>query len=180
VIRRPATLIFALLLAACGPRQTTPADVTPDPASTTTTQGRFAASFTIDRVTVRPGDEVRGSATLSLLTPGGATITGSSDLFAFEFTEVGGEGRHVIPVRVSDCGTQLVTSTAPIVTQILKSGAVVDGPNADWYRQFLQDPVVHLPKGEWDVTASAMFFDGQACTGQNLDMRATIRVHVIE
>ena len=67
--------------------------------------------------------------------------------------------------------------------RILRSillGAVVDGPNADWYRQFLQDPSVHLPTGEWDLTASTAFFDGQGCSGPRFDMQVTVRVHVLE
>lgn len=179
-MRHAALLLVVVLLAACSPRQTTPADVTPDPASATTIQGRFALGFAVDRATVRPGDEVKGNATLSLLSPGGATISGSSSLVAFEFTEIGGENRHVVPVRPSDCAPQRLTSTVPIVDPIMKSGAVPDGPNADWYRTFLNDPVIHLPKGEWDITASATFFDGEGCRGQTFDLRTTVRVHVIE
>jgi len=179
-MRHAALLLVVLVLAGCGARQTTPADVTPDPAAGTTIQGRFALAFAIERATVRPGDEVTGKATLSLLSPGGATVSGSSSIIAFEFTQVGGEGRHVVPVRPSDCTPSRVTSNVPIVTQIAKSGAVVDGPDADWYRTFLNDPEVRLSKGEWDVTASASLFDGEGCRGQPLELRTTVRVHVIE
>ena len=179
-MRHAAVLLVVLVLAGCGPSQTTPANVTPDPASASTIQGRFALGFSIERVTVRPGDEVTGNAMLSVLSPGGATISGSSTVIAFEFMEVGGSGRHVVPVRPSDCAPSRVTSNVPMVAPIAKSGAVVDGPDADWYRAFFNDPVLHLPKGEWDVTASASFFDGENCRGQPLDLRTTVRVHVIE
>jgi len=180
VMRYAAALLVVLVLAACGPGNTTPANVTPDPASATTIQGRFALAFAIERATVRPGDEVKGKATLSLLSPGGATISGSSTVIAFEFTQVGGEGRHVVPVRPGDCAPSRVTSNVQMVAPITKSGAVVDGPDADWYRAFFNDPVLHLTKGEWDVTADAAFFDGEDCRGQPIELRTTVRVHVIE
>src|SRR5512143_3600428 len=167
-----------LVLAACGSGSTTPVDVSPDPASATPTQGRFAMGFAVERVTLRSGDEVKGTATLSLLSPGGATISGSSTLIVFEFTEVGGLGRQVVPVWPTDCAPHRLTTRTPIVAPIAKSGTVPDGPNADWVRQFLADPVVHLPKGDWDITAMASLFDAQACTGLGLPLQTTLRVHV--
>lgn len=176
-MRRPIALVIALVVGACGSGST--ALGTPDPASVTTTQGRFALAFAIERSTVRPTDEVAGTATLTLVAPGGATITGSSDLVTFEFAEVGGAGRDVVPAAPSDCAPHEVVSGGGLETPIAKSGAVVDGPNADWYRQFLQDPLVHLPAGDWEITAIATFFDGRNCSGQPYDLRSTVRVHVI-
>lgn len=173
-------LAVAVALAGCRSSLTTPANVTPDPITASTTQGRFALTFALARATVRPGDAVAGTASLSLQGPGGATITGSSFLFGFEFTEVGGSGRHVVPVFDGVCGPHRVTSTSPINSEILKSGAVVDGPDAEWYRQFLADPTVHLPVGEWDLTVATEFYDGPACSGPKFDMRVTVRVHVLE
>jgi hypothetical protein len=175
-MRRSFALVLALLVGACGGG--TALLGTPDPATTTTTQGRFALAFTIDRATVHPGDAIGGSATLTLLTPGNATVTGSTDIVAFEFAEVGGAGRDVVPASPSDCALHFVTSSGGVVTAIAKSGAVVDGPNADWYRQFLDDPLVHLPAGDWDISAIATFFDGRNCVGQPYDLRTTVRVHV--
>jgi hypothetical protein len=176
IMRRSVAFVLALAVGACG-GGSAPLG-TPDPATTTTTQGGFALAFTIDRATVHPGDAVGGSATLTLLTPGNATVTGSTDIVAFEFAEVGGAGRDVVPASPSDCAVHFVTSSGGVVTPMAKSGAVVDGPNADWYRQFLADPLVHLPAGDWDITAIATFFDGRNCVGQPYDLRTTVRVHV--
>jgi hypothetical protein len=175
-MRRSLVLLIALVVGACGGGGTPLG--TPDPATSTVTQGRFALAFAIERGTVRPTDVVVGAATLTLLTPGGATVTGSSDMVTFEFAEVGGAGRDVVPAAPSDCAPHVVTSSGGVVTPIAKSGAVVDGPNADWYRQFLQDPLVHLPAGDWDITAIATFIDGKGCSGAPYDLRATVRVHV--
>jgi hypothetical protein len=178
--RRALPLLAALVLAGCASSNKTPADVTPDPASSTATQGRFALTFTIDRATDRPGDAITGKATLALLSPGGATISGSSGPIEFGFAEVGGSERRLEPAWPADCAPLRVTSNVPIIGSITKSGTVVDGPNADWARQFLQDPDVHLPAGEWDITANAKFFDSQGCSGQAIDLVATVRVHVTE
>jgi hypothetical protein len=178
MVRRSAALLLVLLVSACG-NQATPLG-SPDPISTTTTQGRFVLVFTIDRTTVHPTDAISGASKVMLLTPGAATVTGSSNLVVFEFTEVGGSGRDVVPIRSSDCQPQQVASKEPLVTPITKSGTVPAGPDADWYTQFLADPVVHLPKGDWDITAIADFYDGLGCSGAHYDLQATVRVHVIE
>ena len=179
MVRRSAALLLVLLVSACGGNQSTPLG-SPDPVSTTATQGRFVLVFTIDRTTVHPTDSISGTANLTLLTPGSATVTGSSNLTLFEFTEVGGNGRDVVPIGPSDCAPQQVASREPLVTPIAKSGTVPGGPDADWYKQFLADPAIRLPKGDWDITAIAGFFDGLGCSGARYDLQATVRVHVIE
>jgi hypothetical protein len=178
MVRRSAALLLVLLVSACGGNQTTPLG-SPDPITTTVSQGRFVLAFTIDRVTVHATDAVSGTASLTLLTPGAATVTGSSALVIYEFTEVGGSGRQVVPSKPADCAPQQVSSSAPLATPIQKSGTVPAGADSDWYRQFLQDPLVHLPKGDWDITAIAAFDDGKDCSGAPYDLQATVRVHVI-
>ncbi len=174
---RLLTFVLALVLAGCG------SEATPSlagPATSSVTQGRFTLSFTVAQSTVRSRDEITGAATLALIAPGGATFSGPDTLFGFEFSEVGGSHRLVQPVFDGVCAPHRVTNNTPIESQIVKSGAVVEGPDADWYRKFLADSAVTLPAGDWDIAATASFFDGQNCTGQHLDMRASVRVHVTE
>lgn len=176
--RSPAILlVVAVLVSACG--ESAP-KASPVPASASVTQGRFSLTFTIDRSTVRAREEIVGRASVGLLAPGAATVTGPGTFVGFEFTEIGGNGRHVEPVWDGVCGPHQVTSGSPTVLPIIKSGAVVDGPDAAWYRDFLTDPVVKLPAGDWDITAIAQFFDGRGCAGQRIDMRAAVRVHVTD
>jgi hypothetical protein len=177
-MRRSTALLLAiaLLVAACG--ESTPS-ASAGSVSASVTQGRFSMTFTVERSTVRARDEVAGQASVSILAPVAATVTGSGNLVAYEFTEIGGAGRHVVPVFDLSCVPHQVTSGSPTVLPIIKTGAVVEGPDAAWYRDFLTNPVVQLPAGDWDITAIAQFFDGRDCTGQRLDMRATVRVHVI-
>ncbi len=176
IVKRASILVLALLLGACGSAPV----ATSVPVAASSTSGKFVLSFRIERGTVRPKEAIVGTATMSLLAPGGATITGPGTLFGFEFAEVGGSHRHVQPVSDGVCAPHRLTSTSPLSSEILKSGAVIDGPDAAWYREFLSEPLVLLPTGDWDVTVSSTFFVGQSCSGQKVAMRTTVRVHVTE
>jgi hypothetical protein len=172
-----ALLVVASLVAACG--ESAPS-ASAGPASASVTQGRFTLTFTLERATVRARDEIVGHASVALLAPGAATVTGAGTFVGYEFTEVGGKARHVEPVFDLTCAPHQVTSGSPTELPIIKSGAWVDGPDAAWYRDFFADPAVKLPAGDWDITAIAQFYDGRSCAGQHLDMRATVRVHVTD
>ncbi len=169
----------ALLAAACGPGSTTPADVTPDPQTATALAGRFEVRFTVNRTTLRTGDTISGTAELWLKAGGSGVLSGSSDLFGFEFVEVGGQNRAVLPVVSSDCSPHQVGADRPLTSPIVKSGGVPDGnANADFVRRFLEGPDIHLPAGTWDISAVAGFVDGRACSGMGHAIRATVRVTV--
>jgi hypothetical protein len=169
-------VLVGALIGGCGPGSTTPVDVTPDPATTTVIDGRFELRFTVDRTTLRPGDNITGTAELHLRAGGSGALSGSSALFGFEFAEVGGERRTVYPVYTPDCAPHQVGTDSPLITPILKSGAYGDD---DFVAEFLEGNEVHLPAGLWDITAVAGFYDGRACTGQLHSIRAPVRVTII-
>ena len=174
-----ARLAIAAIVIGCGPSTTTPADVTPDPQTVSAPDGRFEVRFTVDRTTLRTGDNITGRAELWLRAGGSGALSGSSDIFAFEFVEVGGQNRAIAPVVSSDCSPHQVGSDNPLTSPIVKSGNVIPGnANADFTRQFLEGPEVHLPAGTWDITAIAGFVDGRSCTGLAHSIRATVRVTV--
>ena len=139
--------------------------------------GRFQLTFAVDRGVVRGDEAITGEAALHQTVPGGATISGSGALFSFDFLEIGGEGRHVAPVSDAGCSPHRVTSDAPSVSPIVKSGSP-DGPDAAFIADFLKGTAVHLPPGTWEITATASFHDAEACAGQELLLRATVRVYV--
>jgi hypothetical protein len=175
-----ALVVAAIAASACGPGTTTPADVSPDPRTAITPAGRFEVRFTVDRTTLRTGDDISGTAELWLKAGGSGVLSGSSDLFSFEFLEVGGQQRAVAPVVSSDCSPHQVGSDRPLTSPIVKSGAVVPGggANADFVREFLAGSEIHLPAGTWDITAVAGFVDGRSCSGLPYSIRATVRVTV--
>ena len=177
-VSRRVVLILALVLAGCGSNEGTPGPT--GPVSASVIQGRFTLTFTIPSASVPSSTEIDGMARVALLAPGGATFSGSNTIFGFEFSEVGGHHRLVSPVFDGVCAPHRITSNTPLDSPIVKSGAIVEGPDAEWYRQFLTDPSIKLPAGDWDITANADFYDGQGCTGQHLNMRATVRVHVTD
>ncbi len=165
----------------CSGGTTTPADVTPDPQTASAIAGRFELRFTVDRTTLRPGDNITGTAELHLRAGGSGALSGSSSLFGFGFVEAGGENRVVTPIYPSDCSPHQVGSDHPLTTPIFKSGGFGGGgANDTFVREFLEGPEIHLPPGRWDITAVAGFVDGRACSGQPHSIRATIRVTVSE
>ena len=176
--RRRALLVFvALAAAACNPSSTTPADVAPDPGTASAIDGRFEVRFTVDRTTLRPGDDITGTAELWLRAGTTGALSGSSELFGFEFAEVGGSHRGVTPTLPADCSPHQVGLDAPLTSPIVKTGGT-GGANDGFAREFLKGRAVHLPTGVWDITAIAGFYDGRSCSGQLHTMRATVRVRV--
>lgn len=176
-IPRAATLGLTLLLAACGGGTTTPADVSPDPVTASAVGGRFELTFTVDRTTLRPGDSITGSADLHLRVGTSGAISGPQFLVGFEFVEVGGQQRMIVPVVDASCAPHQVGSDAPVTTPLFKTSAV-EGSDAAFVAEFLRGDAIRLPAGEWDITAVASFTDGRGCTGQQLDLRAPVRVKV--
>lgn len=170
--------MLALALGACGDSTITPRDVPPDPQTAAAQEGRFEVRFTVDRTTLRTGDSITGTAELWLRAGTSGALSGPSELFGFEFAEVGGEHRGVAPVMPVDCSPHQVGSDQPLTSPIVKTGATAGGVNDAFIREFLKGREIHLPAGEWDITAIAGFFDGRGCSGQQQAIRATVRVRV--
>ncbi|HEX3266099.1 MAG TPA: hypothetical protein VHR16_10560 [Candidatus Limnocylindrales bacterium] len=162
----------------CGSGNTTPANVTPDPQTGTAIDGRYELKFTVDRTTLKPGDNISGTAELWLKAGGSGVLSGPSQLFAFEFVEVGGQQRAVAPAVDSDCSPHQLGQDRPLTSPIYRSGAPGTGANGDFVSQFLQGETINLPAGTWDISAVAGFFDGRSCGGLRHTIRSTIRVQV--
>lgn len=178
-MQRALTFLVVVIVGACG---SGPAATASAPVAASDLSGRFALSFTIEHGTVKPSDVILGAATLTLVGPGGATISGPSPFVGFEFTEVGGSYRQVGYAADAVCEPHRVTSNSPIVTPMTKpSGTGIPaGSDGDWYRRFLADPLLRLPVGEWDITASSTLFDASGCAGAPVSLRVTLRVRVVE
>lgn len=177
-------LAFALCLVASGCGDGT-AVATPPPSSPLVQhaedlQGPFRLVFELPRGTWKAGDAIDGVATLAVVNGGGVDLGGSGGgLLGFAFAEVGGS-RHVDGFWTADCRPYRLEPGKPLTSAIRKSGGFSpDQPDADFYRSFLTDPVVHLPVGDWSISAIALFVEGSGCTGQSHTMKATVLVHVI-
>ena len=59
----------------------------------------------------------------------------------------------------ADCGQHEFPRLVPVAVPFRKTGGFsADDPNADFYRAFFADPVLRLPAGRWQVTASVSGF----------------------
>lgn len=170
--------VLALVAGGCGSGNTTSADVTPDPQTASAIDGRYEVRFTVDRTTLKPGDNITGTAELWLKAGGSGVLSGPSQLFSFEFMEVGGQQRAVTPVLDSDCSPHQLGQDSPLASVIYRSGAPSQGANGDFVRTFLEGESINLPAGSWDITAVAAFVDGRSCGGLRHTIRSTVRVTV--
>lgn len=173
-----ALALLALASVGCGSGNRTPANVTPDPQTASAVDGRYEVRFTVDRTTLKPADDISGTAELWLKAGGSGVLSGPSQLFSFEFVEVGGQQRAVAPVLDTDCSPHQLGQDKPLTAAIYKSGAPGAGPNADFVRKFLDGSTINLPAGTWDITAAARFVDGRSCGGLAHTIRSTVRVTV--
>ena len=86
----------------------------------------------------------------------------------------------VEPVTTADCGHSEISTDAPIVSDLNKSGGFSDDdPDAAFLRDFLMAPDVRLPAGTWDISAIAQYAESSDCSGGMRGMRATVRVEVV-
>jgi hypothetical protein len=143
-------------------------------------EGPFQLVFELPKDTWRADEAIDGLATLSLLEGTGMDIGGSGGgLLGFGIDEVNGS-RHMGPAWRLDCHTYRLIRDHPMTSPINKSGGFsADEPNANFYRAFFADPVVHLPPGDWRITAVAHFVEGTACGGASRELRASILIHVL-
>ena len=184
--RRLVTAALCLVVVGCSggttasasPSQAAPTPA-PSPAQATDTQGRYQLVFELPRTDWQTTDSITGLATLSLIGSGGVDFGSSgSGPIGFGFDEVGGS-RQMGPVWTADCRYDRLESGQPKTSPITKSGGfIAEDPNVDFYRSFFADPLVHLPAGDWTITAVANFVEGSGCSGASYTLKAAVLVHV--
>jgi hypothetical protein len=179
---RRFAIVLAIFLAACAatPSPTSSPSLTGPPATAEDVEGLFHLAFTLPRTTWSVGESIEGQSQLSLSAGAPVTIVGSGGgVLGFGFAEVGGR-RQMGPAWTADCANHPLAADRPIVSPITKSGGYSDDqPDAAFYRAFFADPLIHLPAGEWDITAVAEFVERE-CGGPGHTLEATIRVRVTE
>lgn len=149
------------------------------PSEAVDAQGQFQLTFELPRTDWRTSDAITGQATLSYLGSGGVDI-GSSGMgpLNFLFDEVGGS-RHMGGAWTADLVGRRLDAGKPITSPIGKSGAFTDeDPNAGFYSSFFNDPLVHLPAGDWTISAIAEFQTGSTTAPDRHSLRASVLVHV--
>lgn len=182
-MRRLLAFALCLVVSGCG---NAPAPGTSAPGPTLvqhaeSLQGPFRLVFELPRGSWQSGDAIDGLAALSVVNGPGVDLGGSGGgVLGFAFAEVGGT-RHVDPVSSADCAPYRLEPGDPITSTVKKSGAFsADQPDAAFYSSFFADPLVHLPAGDWNISAVAEFVEGTGCTGLSHTMTATILVHITQ
>jgi hypothetical protein len=162
---------LCLLAIGCSSGATTQAEAT---------QGQFRLVFELPRTDWLAGDSIAGEATLSYLGSGNTGIaTSGAGPIGFNYNEVGGT-RHMDWVWLQSLAVFQLSTTQPISSPLKKSVAwLPDDPNAAFYSSFGHDPLIHLPAGDWTITAVASFQYGSSDprSGQ-YTLQATVRLHV--
>ena len=175
--------VLALAVTACGSpaptAQLSPSPSSPAPAAAVDVEGPFRLTFVLPRSTWMASEAITGQAQLALTAGDQVALSGSGGgLLGFGFAEVGGT-RQMGPGWTADCRRYALAAAAPMTSAITKSGGwSEDQPDAAFYRGFFNDALVHLPAGQWDITAVASFIEGPGCGGTSHEMRATVRVTV--
>jgi hypothetical protein len=152
-----------------------------EPSQAESIDGPFQLTFVLPRTSWHSGEAIVGEARLSLIRGAKAQLSGSgTGLVAFRFRDLSGN-RLVEPAWTADCKHYLLAAGDPIDSEITKSGGwSEDEPNADFYRAFFADPDLHLPGGDWEITAIASFLEGPSCDGPGHLIETPIRIHVEE
>ena len=93
--------------------------------------------------------------------------------------EIGG-ARHLESAMTADCREYQIAVDEPLVVTYQKSGGFIgDDPNAPFYRQFLEDPLLHLPPGRWALDVDAQLTMPQGCgEGRDVHLHASVTVTV--
>jgi hypothetical protein len=156
---------LCLLAVGCGASTTARAEAT---------QGKFQLVFELPKNDWRTGESITGQATLSYTGSGGVNFgSAGNGPIGFTFQEVDGSRRvdwlwlQSLVVHHMDAGKSV---QYPIKKSV---GWRSDDPNADFYSSFAHDPLVHLPVGDWTITAVADLGESPSDTFQ-----ASVRVHV--
>lgn len=123
------------------------------------------------------GEAIVVRTELRYVGPGGGTDwfgSGSGPL-AFDLREINGT-RHLEGGMLLNCQRHETRADGPLVVGYVKPGGYsADDPNAAFYREFLADPLLHLPPGEWELAARAVFSMPPDCgTGRTVSLRASV------
>lgn len=149
------------------------------PARAQDTDDHFRLVFELPKTTWRTTEEVTGAATLTLVTPTSMTVWGSgAGILGFDFAEVGGD-KNVGWIRTADCAPHQFEASTPLVSPIRKTASYSESaPATDFYRVFGTDPLIHLPAGDWRISAVTDFTE-DGCGGTLHELQAALVIHVV-
>jgi hypothetical protein len=169
---------LGVVLVGCASPAPSPTPSATSPVRAAATDGAYRLDLELSRATWASKEAIEGTATLSYTGAGAVTVAGSgSGPIYFAYVELGGT-RHMGWAGTPDCRFQDLSAGAPISTGLKKAGGWSgEDPNASFYASFFADPEVHLPAGDWTITAISEFGEG-TCGTNDHKIQATVQIHV--
>jgi hypothetical protein len=140
----------------------------------------FAVRIRAESAVYRSGEPIDIRAWLTYAGPKAQeTLMGSgSGLVIFSWEQLDGRLRQD-GIWTADCGPYTIDLGQPLAAPFAKSGAVLgDGPEAEFWRQYFEDPVFRLPAGRYRIHALTNFFVGE-CGGPEHRLDAAVEITVL-
>lgn len=129
--------------------------------SVNTPVGRFDFSLTAGAADYAAETPIDISATLTYSGATPVTIEGDSEFIVFGFEQLDGH-LGTSPVSRLMCGSHDLQPNQSVVVGFQKAGGYSgSSPDADWYRQYFNDPELKLPPGTYRIWASVGFHVGR-------------------
>jgi hypothetical protein len=150
------------------------------PVRTQVTDDHYELVLELPKSTWHTNEVITGRATLHLVTPTTMTVWGSGGgLLGFKYSEVGGD-KKLDWLRTMDCGATDLAAGRPVVSPLTKSGGYsADAPPTDFYRVWGEDPLIHLPVGDWKISAVTDFTEVNCGGDLRHNLEATVVIHVV-
>jgi hypothetical protein len=175
-------VVFCGFAAGCGPSPAPSANAGPTrtvPARAEDSQGSLRLVFELPKSEWRANEAISGEATLSVI-GSDAVDYGSpgSGPIMFSFDQIDGD-RHMSSPEFPDCRWRRLEPGIPVSSPIRKGGSY--GPSAqpsDFDRWWATDPELHLPPGEWRITAIAEAWHATCPGPGDLTLHAAVVLHV--
>ena len=164
------------------PAPPTPTALVDTPVSGSDTLGDFTLTVSSPHSVYSESQAIDVQAALSRAQGSGWTdLSGSgSGLIVFGVKELGGT-REMGGLSTADCaiGRYTVSPGDPLVVPFFKSGGFSGSdPDAAFWRSYFADPLLHLPAGNWEISADATFDEGAGCSAQPTRIHAAIDITV--
>jgi hypothetical protein len=169
---------FALILASCA--QSTPSpSAPPPPLLAEANDAEYKLVISSSQAVWDVDEAIQVAAQLSYSGPEREIASSAGGVISFSVEEVGGS-RKMEAIRDAACASWSIGRGLPITAAYQKSGGINPGePNEAFYGEFFEDPLFHLPSGEWKITAFAQFKTGPGCRGgRDVDLRASLVIPV--
>lgn len=147
-----------------------------------TSVGGFTLTLAADEAQVRAGDEIGVTATLGHDRDHDIALSGSgSGIVFFSVTRVEDGLTSGPPVHTDDCARHVLPAGPPLTIEFSKSGGyAAEDPNADFMEIYFREPVLTLPAGTWRIDAVTYAWIGEGCTGEPLELAASVEVVVTD